>query len=140
MHFVFSNQSGQGRKFSYPPEIDEPLYKWVLEQDFVAVSSTSIKMKALSLIKLILPASVGWFHVFMLQNNLSLREKTRVAQMLPADLEEKVAHFRQSIDHIISDTMVPSKTVDRKTIKVRTTKSEKCHVTAVLLVLTLHQW
>lgn len=153
------NRSGQGRKLSYPPEIDEQLYKWVLErreQDLVAVSSTSIKMKALSLIKPILPdfkASVGWFHGFMLRNNLSLRAKTGVAQMLPADLEEKVAHFRQSINHIRQNSdfdydfianmdetpiyldMVPSKTVDRKgkkTIKIRTTKSEKCHVTAVL--------
>ena len=113
-------------------------------------------MKALSLIKPIIPsfkASEGWARGFLQRNNLVLRAKTSIAQMLPADLEEKIARFRQDVCYIringdfdydlianMDETpvyfdMVPSRTVDRKgkkSIKVRTTKSEKRRITAVL--------
>ena len=115
-----------------------------------------IRLKALSLIKPSLPnfkASDGWLRKFLSRNNLVLRAKTSMAQMLPCDLEEKIDHFRQNVRYIresgdfpynlianMDETpayfdTVPSKTVDKKgkkSIIVRTTKSEKRHITAVL--------
>ncbi len=153
------NKKGQGRKLSYPPEIDLKLLQWVLEQreeKQMPVSSHAIKLKALSLIKAVLPnfkASDGWVKGFMRRHNLVLRAKTSIAQQLPKDLESKISEFRRQVNHVrqsgnfpyelignMDETpvymdMVPSKTVDvkgKKTVKIRTTKSEKCRVTAVL--------
>ena len=76
-----------------------------------------------------------------------------MAQILPCDLEDKIAQFRQNVQYVrengdfpyelianMDETpayfdVVPSKTVDKKgkkSIIVRTTKSEKRHITAVL--------
>ena len=150
------NKKGQGRKITYPQHIEDELMKWILEKreiQNVSVSTGAIRMKALSLIKPIIPsfkASEGWARGFLQRNNLVLRAKTSIAQMLPADLEEKIARFRQDVCYIringdfdydlianMDETpvyfdMVPSRTVDRKGIKVRTTKSEKRRITAVL--------
>lgn len=153
------NKKGQGRKVSYPHDVDEALYKWVLEKrevDNVPISTFALKTKALSLIKPILPnfkASDGWVQGFRRRFDLVLRARTSIAQMLPADLESKICNFRQEVKFIRQNSdfdyayianmdetpvymdMVPAKTIDKKgkkSIKVRTTKSEKCRVTAVL--------
>lgn len=157
--FKRKNRKGQGRKISYPQHLEEELVKWVLEkreESFVPVSTRMIRLKALSLIKDVTPgfkASECWVRKFLKRNNLVLRAGTSIAQSLPADLERKLSQFRQSIHYTrqngdfayslianmdetpIFFDMVPSKTVDRKgkkTIRVRTTKSEKRRVTAVL--------
>ena len=153
------NKKGQGRKLSYPKSIDEELYKWVLEKREVGnvpISASAIKIKALSLIKPLLPdfkASDGWLYGFRKRFDLVLRARTSIAQTLPADLESKVVNFRQTLHFIrqngdfsydyignMDETpvfmdMLPTKTFDvkgKKSIKVRTTKSEKCRITAVL--------
>ncbi len=150
------NKKGQGRKVSYPLDVEEALYKWVLEKrevDNVPISSFALKTKALSLIRPILPnfkASDGWLRGFRMRYNLVMRARTSIAQMLPADLESKVCNFRQQVKFVrqngdfdyayienMDETpvymdMVPSRTIDKKGKKVRTTKSEKCRVTAVL--------
>ena len=89
----------------------------------------------------------------MRRSNLVLRARTSMAQTLPSDLENKIAQFRQVVHEMrlngdfeydlianMDETpvffdMVPSKTVDtkgKKSIRVRTTKSEKQRITAVL--------
>ena len=47
------NRKGQGRKISYPQDLEDKLVAWILEkrEDFVAVSTQVIRLKALSLIK-----------------------------------------------------------------------------------------
>ena len=95
-------------------------------------------------------ASDGWLRKFLWRNNLVLQAKTSMVQVLPCDLEDKIAKFCQNIHYIrdfpydlianMDETpayfdIVPSKTVDKKGKKkiiVRITKSEKRHITAVL--------
>ena len=115
-----------------------------------------IRLKGLSLIKPSFPefkASQGWLRRFLARHNLVLRARTSMAQTLPCDIEEKITQFRQSVRYVrengdfsyqlianMDETpvyfdLVPSKTVDmrgKKLIRVRTTKSEKKHITAVL--------
>ena len=116
----------------------------------------SIHAKGLGLIKPILPsfkASNGWARAFLKRHSLVLRAKTSIAQALPDDLENRIHEFRHEVKRVrqngdfpydfignMDETpvymdMVPSKTVDvrgKEPIKVKTTKSEKCRVTAVL--------
>ena len=135
------------------------LLQWVLElreQKQLPVSTCEIKVKAMALIKPVQPnfkASGGWVKAFMRRHNLVLRAKTSIAQELPKDLENQICEFRRQVKYIrengdfpyelignmdetpIYMDMVPSKTVDvkgKKTIKVRTTKSEKNRATATL--------
>ena len=56
------NKKDQGRKISYPPELEETLVSWILEkreQEFVAVSTQLIRLKALSLSLTLKPPMVG---------------------------------------------------------------------------------
>ena len=100
------NKKGQGKKLSYPPEIDLKLLQWVLEQweeKQMPVSSHAIKLKSLSFIKAVLPyfkASNGWVKGFMRRHNLELRAKTSTAQQLPKDLENKIGEFRRQVNHV----------------------------------------
>lgn len=152
-------KKGQGRTLSYSHELEEQLVKWILEkreESNVAISTEMIQLKGLSLIKPSAPdfkASDGWLRKFLSRNNLVLRAKTSVVQILPCDLKDKIAQFRQNVQYIwengdfpyelianMDETpayfdVVPSKTVDKKgkkSIIVRTMKSEKQHITAVL--------
>ena len=92
-------------KVTYPHQVDEELYKWILEKrevNNVSVSTFSLKAKALSLIKPILPnfkASDGWVQGFRRHFNLVMRARTSIAQMLPADLESKLTNFRQEVKY-----------------------------------------
>lgn len=158
------HRKGQGRKISYPTEIDEQILQWILEkrdQSNLPVSTKMIPTKALALIKQANPAfkaSVGRLRKFLRRHNLVLRACTSIAQLLPADLEHKIAQFHAKVQHVrensdfpyrlianIDETpiyfdMVPGKTEDRKgkkSITFRTTKSEKRHVTSVLCCTAL---
>ena len=100
-------------------------------------------------------ASRGWLSKFMKRHNLSLRAKTSMAQKLPTQLDQHIEKFTNYLrttreeEEIYNDMIlnmdetpvffdtVPNKTVDikgTKTVKVRTTRSEKRHVTLVLTV------
>ena len=89
----------------------------------------------------------------MRRHNLVLRTKTSITKQLPKDTENKIGEFRRQVNHVRQNgdfpyelignmyetpvymDMVPSKTVDvkrGKTMKIRTTKSEKSGVTAAL--------
>ena len=89
------NMKGQGRKISYPPSLEGELVAWVLsKQSYIPVSNRMIKLKALSLIRPVLPAfkaSDGWCRKFLARNNLVSRAATSTAQALPADLEDNLA-------------------------------------------------
>ena len=153
------HRKGQGRKTSYSQELEDKLVAWILEkreEAYVAVSTQMIHLKALSLIRPVNPqfkASDGWLRKFMTRNNLVLRACTSMSQTLPKDIEEKIGTFCQQIRHVRENSdfpyalianmdetpiyldIVPSKTVDRKgkkSIRVRTTNSEKRHITATL--------
>ena len=94
------NAKGQGRKVSYPPEI---VIEWILtnrETSYIPVSYGMIRLKALSLIRPVLPvfkASEGWCRKFLCRTNLVYRAAISMAQTLPADLERKISEFRQQV-------------------------------------------
>ena len=87
------NRKGQGRKISYPQDLEEELVKWILEKReklYIPVSTRMIRLKALSLIKDVKPdfkASEGWLRKFLRRNNLVLRAGTSMAQKLPLILK-----------------------------------------------------
>ena len=62
-----------------------------------------IQLKGLSLIKPSAPelkASDGWLRKFLSRNNLVLRAKTSMVQVLPCDLEDKIAQFCQNVYYV----------------------------------------
>ena len=79
-----ANRKGQGRKISYPQDLEDKLVAWILEKreaEFVAVSTQMIRLKALSLIKDTNPkfkASDGWVRKFMKRNDLVLQVRTHI--------------------------------------------------------------
>lgn len=153
-----TNHPGAGRKTSYPPEVEEELVKWVLvlrDQNF-PVSTLALKEKAK---KLILPhnsefkASSGWLTKFLNRNRFCLRNRTSVCQKLPKQLEGvltkfyadaakfmRIGKYPPSLVGNMDETpaffdMVPAKSIASKGVKecvVRTTGSEKKHLTVVL--------
>ena len=66
-----SHRRGQGRKVSYPKDLEDKLVAWILEKretDCVAISTQVIRCKALALIRSVRPnfkASDGWVCKFM---------------------------------------------------------------------------
>ena len=152
------HKKGQGRKLSYPPEKEEELLQWLLEQrdGGVPISTKMLQKKALSIVKPYNPAfkaSEGWVSKFKKRTNLVLRAGTNFAQRLPKDLENKISTFRSELKEIrqqcnyfpdvicnMDETpayfdMVSSQTLDKKgekTIRIRTTGAEKRHLTVVL--------
>ena len=99
-------KKGQGRKLLYPEAVDQEISKWILEKRDncnAPVSKQIVRLKAPSLIKPFNPhfkASDGWMKSFFQRHNWTLQRQTSIAQMLPADLEEKMARFRQDVYHV----------------------------------------
>ena len=140
-----------GRKLSYPMEKEEQLVAWVLEQRdlHLADSIQHIIDQARLIIQPSTPSfqgTRGWVQKFMRRNNLSLRAKTSIAQMLPAALEEKMAIFIRSVRDVRKELKYPNsmivnmdetpvyfdmttnKTINQKgakTVSVRSTGAEK---------------
>ena len=100
--------------------------------------------------------SSGWCTQFMKRNKLVLRQKTKISQRLPDDLEEKITSFqsfviraRRSKNYSLVNIgnmdempvwfdMPTSKTVDStgaKTVLLKTTGHEKTRFTVVLACL-----
>ena len=150
---------GQGRKLSYPKEIEQKLVAWIFERweiDCVPISTQIVRCKALPLITPVNPqfkASVGWVRKFMHRNDLVLRCRTHINQTLPKDLETKIAAFNVEVASIFDNgdypldyvfnmdetpvflDLLPGKVIDKKgkkTINVRTTGSDKNRITATL--------
>ncbi|GFU76721.1 pogo transposable element with KRAB domain [Trichonephila clavipes] len=97
-----------------------------------------------------------WCSRFMARNNLVLREKTKVSQMLPKDVDNKSISFQKYViglrkqkkyllSHIgnmdetpVTFDMIRNKTIDMKgtkTIHINTTGHEKSHFIVVLSCL-----
>ena len=154
-----ANKKGQGRKISYPQDIEDKIVTWILEKrdvDCVAISTQLVQAKAQCLIKEHNPefkASEGWARKFFRRNGLVLRTRTHISQNLPKDLEDKIKAFHQTVKDIRDSSdyppeficnmdetplyldTIPRKTVSRrgaKTVHVRTTCSEKNRITVTL--------
>lgn len=151
---------GGGQKTLIGSDNDEAILQWILQQRdlHIPVSRQAIQEQA----RLILgdsfgdfKASAGWLNRFLIRHNLSLRSRTSLSQKLPADLETKIQSFTQYVRKLREDDeyeddfiinmdetpvffdLVPNKTVEKKGSKsviVRTSNSDKRHVTIVLAV------
>ena len=135
---------------------EQQLKDWLmsLRQSGYIVTRAAIRVKAKEFIlNPSFKASAGWCTRFMRRNNLTIRQRTKISQKLPEDLEEKIASFqrfviakRQEYDFPLcqignmDETPVffdlPSnRTLDcigSKTVAVRTTGHERSHFTTVL--------
>ena len=157
-----SKKARRGPKTGQNPEMEEALLEWFdgRRQKGDAVSSLAIRLKALKLAKSgkypmssTFKASLGWCTKFQKRNGLSLRYKTKIAQKLPAELDEKILNFqkfiinnRKLVDYPLcrmgnmDETpmyfdMPSNTTLHRKgdkTVLIRTTGHEKTHFTVVL--------
>ncbi len=102
-------------------------------------------------------ASNGWCHKFMKRHSLVTRQKTKISQKLPADLDDKVTDFHRFVIHLRKGhnfdlsqirnmdeipmffDMPSNRTLDKagtKTVFVRTTGHEKTHFTVVLCCMS----
>jgi hypothetical protein len=152
------HKKGQGRKLSYPKEVDDKLLEWVLKQRELHLPVTTTMLLSHAKLEIALhnpafKASVGWSRKFIRRHNLSLRARTSVAQQLPSDLEDKLLEFTDYVQDIQSGhnfllrlvrtmdetplyfDMVPNRSLDLKgvrTVRVRTTGADKRHITVVL--------
>ena len=81
------------------PELEDKLIVWIEEQrqSGYSVTRNMIRIKALAMTDEVnitgFQASNNWCFRFMARNNLVLRQKTKIAQRLPGDLEEKIVDF-----------------------------------------------
>ena len=141
------------------PALENTLKLWVedLRRKGLIVTRNAIRLKAKDIANeqniAIFTATRSWCSRFMKRNNLVLRNKTKIAQKLPADLEEKITKFHSFIirkrqinnyglTHIgnMDETpvwfdMPTSKTVNtkgEKTVLIKTTGHEKSRFTVVL--------
>jgi len=81
------------------PSLEKALYEWISDQrqNGFAVSRTAIRLYALKMAKQApfaseveanFRASAGWYTCFMNRNDLTIRQRTKIAQKLPEDLEK----------------------------------------------------
>lgn len=144
------------------PELEIEIETWILEQrqSGLIVTRNAIRIHARRVARSKgidnFRGTVGWLDRFMQRKNLSLRCSTKLAQKLPADLDDKVTNFfsyiikarKQNQYDLINignmdETpvwfdMPTSRTVDasgKKTIQVKTTGHEKSRFTVVLSCL-----
>ena len=154
--------ANRGKKAAWP-ELEVDLLSWIMEKrnNRLPILPSLVRLKALELAKhekYQIPeghfnAGNHWCQNFMKRNDLSLRQKTTLAQHLPDDYEEKIVRFhRYIIDrckeqnyplHLIANMDKTPLTFDmpsnctinnigEKTVKIRTTRNEKNRVTVVL--------
>lgn len=86
-------------------KLEEALNSWILEKrkNGFIVTRTCIRLRALHLSKdlNIVPqpptfvASAGWCTRFMKRYDLCLRQKTKISQRLPSDLEDKIVSWQK---------------------------------------------
>ena len=122
------------------------------------VSTLQIQLKARQIAKELqldnFQGGPSWCARFLKRKNLSLRQRTTMAQQLPADHQERVDDFRDfvlssieeynvSTAHLVNMDEVPltfdipmSRTVEQRgkhTVTIRTTGHEKTHFTVLEL-------
>lgn len=142
-------RANRGKKAAWP-ELEIDLLAWITEKrnNGLAILPSIVRLKALDLAKdekYNIPeghfkAGNHWCQRFMKRNNLSLRQKTTLAQRLPDDYEEKIVRFHRFIIdrrkensyplHFIANMdetpftfdMPPNRTINstgEKTVKIR---------------------
>ena len=87
------------------PELEEKIHKWVLEKrtNGIGLSGTMIRLKAKSMARENPDLAIGftgctsWLYRFMDRKNLTIRCRTKIAQRLPDDYEEKIVQFQKMI-------------------------------------------
>ena len=158
-----TKRSRRGDVASFP-ELEHDLNEWVVmqRQEGYIVTRNAIRFRALQLKKLQFKgtpgidtflASSGWCNRFMEQYGLTLRQRTKISQKLPKQLEEKVDSFHKFVITMrkrhgyelsqignMDETpmyfdMPGNRTVNAvgdKSVLVKTTGNEKTHFTAVL--------
>lgn len=90
--------SNQVKKCQWP-ELEDKLIVWIKEQrqSGYIVTCNMICFKTLAITNELnitgFQASNNWCTRFLACNNLALRQKTKIAQRLPIDLEEKIVDF-----------------------------------------------
>ncbi|GFS75306.1 pogo transposable element with KRAB domain [Trichonephila clavipes] len=143
------------------PILEESIANWVLEnhQNGLIVTRNSVRLFALRWSKKNanesknFKATFSWCSRFMARNNLVLREKTKVSQLLPKEVDNKfqmyIIGFRKQKKYLLSHIgnmdetpvtfgMIGNKTIDMKgtkTIHKKTTRHKKSHFTVVLSCL-----
>ena len=150
-----TKKARRGYKPAFPRE-EQELQSWVLDlrQNGYIVTRGAIRMKAKELIQHPdFKASAGWCTRFMRRHQLTIRQKTKICQKLPADLDDKITTFQRYVISLRKDYNYPlshignmdetpmffdlpsNRTVDSvgaQTVTVRTTGHEKTHFTTVL--------
>ena len=150
-----------GRK-PYWPDLEDKLAEWVLDKRLngIGLSGTMIRLKAKQMAKEMDPTTVegfsgctSWLYRFMKRKGLVVRQKTKIAQRLPEEFEDKIISFqrmmiemRKKNDYELQQIgnmdetpmnfdMPPSRTVNpigEKTVLITTTENEKKHFTVIL--------
>ncbi|GFY27422.1 pogo transposable element with KRAB domain [Trichonephila clavipes] len=139
------------------PILEESVANWVLEnrQNGLIVTRNSVRLFALKWSKKNaneskkFKATFSWCSHFTARNNLVLREKTKVSQMFPKDVDNKLISFlkyviglrkqkKYLLSHIgnmdetpVTFDMIGNKTIDMKgtkTIHIKTTGHEKSFI------------
>lgn len=141
------------------PELEQELKNWIVEERSAGrtVSTKTIineaKLRAAAQGMEAFLGTSSWCYRFMKRHGLSLRTKTRIAQKMPADYENKIIAFHKYVINARKETdyelgqignmdevpltfdVVSNRTVDvkgSKTITIKTSGHEKTHYTAVL--------
>jgi len=160
---------GSGRRAFFPEE-ETQLYRWIMDsrKSAVAIKYASIRWKMAEIMKESaektqdetkklaisnFKCSTQWLSRFLKRHDLSLRRKTKIAQKLPKDLEEKLLSFQRFIIRLrqkndyplgmianmdetpVCFDMAGDLTVNptgTKTVHIRTTGNEKNRFTVVL--------
>ena len=154
------NSKGAGRPLLYPTSVDEEFLSWILVMNDIhlTVSSLALQKKAKSLILPHNPsfeASKDWIRQFKERQDLSLRKRTSLCQRLPSQLENKVSPFCSECAKFLKIgkylfplignmnqtpvffDMIPERLLvltGKKSVTIRTSGSEKRHMTVVLTV------
>ena len=153
----------RGRKCQWP-ELEKKVVEWIEEnrKSGLAVTRNLIRLHAKKTTQQMnidnFLISSGWCTRFMKRNKLVLRQKTKISQRLPDDLEEKITSFqsfviraRRSKNYSLVNIgnmdetpvwfdMPTYKTVDSigaKTVLLKTTGHEKTRFTVKFIALTL---
>lgn len=143
-------------------DMEMALNAWVCDnrQNGYIVTRNAIRIKAKILAKErkfqvpdTFKASAGWCNRFMRRNNLSIRQRTHIAQKLPKDLEIKVTSFQKfvlnernqfnyelaqigNMDETPMCFDMPGNstvnTIGESTVTIKTSGAEKSHFTVIL--------
>ena len=125
------------------------------KKQWIYLTMLQIELQALTLMSSVpsFKASTGWMQKFMKRHGLVLLQKTKIAQKLPDDLEEKIVSFHRFVLNLrkehqfdlnqignMDKTLLcfdspPNRTIEskgNKTILICTTSHERAHFTVVL--------